>query len=310
MAKKAKGALGTEPKTATATKNQAAAPNLTRVSPGMYRNPEGQLVNVRGQRIDSRGRRVSVGGGKQTKPGQEGLPGAPTGSAEESFRRLNPEQQNREMYEDAGAFYNQVMSNAMRFDPNNPAAGYQQGFTNQLDAARQNVMDQFERTMAPQFQREQAAFQQQMAEQGIDPNSEGYQARYKAMMDSQNAQRLNAQSQAFQLGSGYQQQGFEQAVAGQMLPFQQLGVAQEPWKLQYASQQEAIQREKDRQAAALQARIGAGASIRSAQISADASMHRANLDAINQGYPTNRKPSLGTEITRGAVTGITSGMVR
>jgi hypothetical protein len=228
----------------------------------------------------------------------------------------------------------------------NQAGGYEQGFNSQLESARKNVMDQFERTMAPQFQREQSEFQQRMAEQGIDPNSGAYQAQYKAMMDSQNSQRLNAQSQAFQLGAGYQQQGFgqfmqgqqmgagllgqgfEQSMAGQqlgmarqgqgygqmlqgqMLPFQQIQAAEGPWKYQYLAQQEARQNQLNRQAQLQQARIGAGASVRAAQIGAEASMNRANLDAINEGYPNQQKPNLTNDIIRGGVAGATAGMMR
>jgi len=58
--------------------------------------------------------------------------------------------------------------------------------------AEQNAMDSFNRNMNPQFQQEDAAFRQRMAEQGIDPNSQGAQQQYKQMMQSQNLQRQNA----------------------------------------------------------------------------------------------------------------------
>lgn len=315
MAKR-KGALAKDPAPkkaapqASSSKPQATQqkPKLTRLSPGVYRNDQGQLTNSRGQRTDSRGRVVKVPPKKDT-PGKTTAPTTPP-TPDQQFRDMSTNKQNQEVYEDAGSFYNQIMGNAMKFDPNNPTAGYQQGFTNQLEGARQNVMDQFERTMAPQFQREQAEFQQRMAEQGIDPNSGAYQAQYKAMADAQNAQRLNAQSQAFQLGAGYQQQGFEQGIQGQMLPFQQWQAAQDPWKLQYAAGQEAQQAEKNRQAQLQQARIGAGASVRSAQISADAAMNAANINAINSGYPNNPKPNVRNDIIRGVVAGGTAAALK
>lgn len=250
----------------------------------------------------------------EEKAGQvppQGTPAAPAGSPEETFRSMSPAQQEREMYSDAGAFYNNIMNNAMKFDPNNPGAGYQQGFTNQLESARQNVMDQFERTMGPQFQREQADFQQRMAEQGIDPNSGAYQAQYKAMMDSQNAQRMNAQSEAFKLGAGYQQQGFEQAITGQKLPFEQWTAAQDPWRLQYGARMEAIQKEKDRQAALQQSRMSAGASVRGAQISADAAKYQANLNAINQGYGQQQpQENWQNALIAGGVAGATNAVLK
>lgn len=305
------GALAKDPSKAAGTKQAAkTAPGLSRLSPGIYRNSEGQLTNARGQRIDSRGRRIKAGGGAAASRG-EGTPNAPRGSAEEAFRRMNPEQQEREVYEDAGSYYNQMMSNAMRFDPNNPAAGYQQAFTNQMDAARQTVMDQFERSMAPQFQREQADFQQRMAEQGIDPNSKSYEAQYRAMMDAQNNQRLNAQAQAFQLGGQYQQQGFEQAIQGQMMPAQFWQATGDVWNRQYQTRQDAIQKERDRQAALRQASIGAGASVRSAQISADANRYAADLNALSQGYGQGSQgPDWRNEAIRGVVAGGTAAVLK
>jgi len=238
----------------------------------------------------------------------QGTPSAPPGSPEEAFRNMNLEQQNRETYEDAGSFYNQMMANAMQYDPRNPAAGYQQGFTDQLNQSRQTVMDQFERTMGPQFQREQQEFNQRMMEQGIDPSSGAYQAQYKAMMDAQNAQRMNAQAEAFKMGGQYQQQGFEQAVAGQRLPFEQwqLGGG-DPWKAQYDWMQKSKQAELDRQAAIRQAGISAGAGVRSAQISADASKYAANLNAINQGYGNQQQQP---DWRNAAITGLVAGGTR
>jgi hypothetical protein len=245
--------------------------------------------------------------GRRGAPGQQGLPGVPGTSVEGQFRALNPEQQEREMYEDAGAYYNQMMSGMMNYDPNNPAAGYQQAFGDQLGQARQTVMDQFERSMAPQFEREQAEFQQTMAEQGIDPSSPSYQARYKAMIDAQNNQRLNAQSEAFKLGGQYQQQGFEQAVIGRRLPGELWQATQDPWRLQYTARQEAIQKERDRQAALRQAGISAGAGVRSAQISADAAKYAANLNAINSGYGQGEQRP---DWRNSAITGMVAGGTR
>ena len=301
---------GSVPPTQTAATPPSPQQSLKRVSPGIYRNAQGQLTNAKGQRIDRRGRPVNVDKTKgPAKP--QGLPNAPAGSVEEQFRNLSPEQQNKELYADAGSFYNQMMGNAMKFDPNNPTVGYEQGFNTQMEQARQNVMDQFERTMQPQFQKEQMDFQQRMAEQGIDPNSGAYQSQYKAMMDAQNAQRLNAQSQAFQLGAGYQQQGFEQAITGQTTPFQMWQAASDPWKLQYAAGQEARQAELNRQAQLQAQRISAGAGVRSAQISADASRYAADLNALNQGYgQQQQKPDWRNEAIKGVVAGGTAAALK
>lgn len=247
---------------------------------------------------------AGITGKSPTGPGKAGQ--QPTLTPEQQFRGMNPQQQEGEMYTDAGAYYNQMMGGLMQYNPRNPAGGYQQAFTDQLNQSRQTVMDQFERTMAPQFQREQQDFQQQMAEQGIDPNSEAYRGRYKAMMDAQNAQRLNAQSEAFKLGGQYQQQGFEQAVVGQKLPGEMWQAVQDPWRLQYTARMEAAQKEKDRQAGLRQAGISAGASVRGAQISADAQKYAANLQAINQGYGNQQQP----DWRNAAITGLTAGATK
>jgi hypothetical protein len=301
------GALSTKPSTAASTAPKKAADGLKRLSPGIYRNPAGELTNSQGKRIDSRGRPVKVTPPKkETKPQGPAQPQTP----DQKFRGMNEQQQNKQLYEDAGSFYNKMMGNAMQIDPNNPVAGYQPAFQNQLDQARSTVMNQFEATMGPQFQREQAAFNERMAIQGIDPNSGRYKDEYKAMMDSQNSQRMQAQTQAFQLGAGYQQQGFEQGVTGQMMPAQIWQATSKPWELQYAAGQEAQQNELTRQAQLQQARIGGGASTRAAQIAADASRYATDMNALNQGYNQNQRPNMTNQIIGGVVTGATAGLMK
>jgi len=291
------GALKTNPSNAAPSND--AAKGLKRLSPGVYRNPQGQLTNSRGQRIDSRQRPV-----KTEKPNKAPKgPAAPAPTDAQRFARLTPEQQGNQMADVSGQFGMDILNRASQFDPNNPwANAQQQGFTDQMNAARQSVMGEFERTMIPEFERQDAEFQQRMAEQGIDPNSGAYQAQFRAIKESQNNARNQARSQAFQLGSQYQQQGYEQFIGGQKLPFEQYAATEKMWALPYSAQMEAQQAEKNRQAQLAAARYGSGASVRAAQIQADAMRDTAAMQNINQ-YDEPRKPSFGSGFAQGLGTG-------
>jgi hypothetical protein len=283
------GALKTNPSNAAPSND--AAKGLKRLSPGVYRNPQGQLTNSRGQRIDSRQRPV-----KTEKPNKASKGPTP-------FAQQTSEQQGNQMADVSGQFGMDILGRASQFDPNNPwANAQQQGFTDQLEAARQSVMGEFERTMAPEFQRQDAEFQQRMAEQGIDPNSGAYQAQFRAIKESQNNARNQARSQAFQLGSQYQQQGYEQFIGGQKLPFEQYAATEKMWTLPYSAQMEAQQAEKNRQAQLAAARSGSGASVRAAQIQADAMRDTAAMQNMNQ-YNQPQKPSFGSGVAQGLGTG-------
>ena len=284
------GPLKNDPSNKPSSNN--AAKDLKRVSPGIYRNPEGQLTNSSGKRIDSRGRPVKT---EEPNKGSKTPP---------PFANQTPEQQGNQMGDVSGQFGMNILNRAARFDPNNPwANAQQQGFTDQLKSARQSVMGEFERTMAPEFQRQDAEFQQRMAEQGIDPNSGAYQAQFRAIKESQNNARNQAQSQAFQLGSQYQQQGYEQFIGSQKLPFEQYAMTEKMWTLPYSAQMDAIQAEKNRQAQLAAARTSGSATTRAAQIQADAARDVAAQQNINQYNPT-KKPSVGSSLAQGVGTGV------
>lgn len=298
------GALKTNPSATTSTNK--VADGLKRLSAGVYRNAQGQLVNSAGKRIDSRGRSVKIG--EQNKAPKGPAAPAPTQTDAQRFAGLTPEQQANEMGDVSGQFGKDILGRASQFDPNNPWANVQQqGFTDQMNAARQSVMGEFERTMAPEFQRQDAEFQQRMAEQGIDPNSGKYQAEFRAMKESQNNARNQAQSQAFQLGSQYQQQGYEQFMGGQKLPFEQYAATSDMWKIPYAAQMEAIQAEKNRQAQERMAKTSGGSAIGAAQIQAQAARDVAAMQNMNQyNQPQRQNPwsaaaqGLGTGFGAGA----------
>jgi hypothetical protein len=283
------GALKTNP--SNAAPSNKATTGLTRLSPGVYRNSQGQLTNSSGKRIDNRGRPV-----KTTEPNK--APKGPT-----PFAQQTSEQQGNQMADVSGQFGMDILGQASQFNPNNPWANVQQqGFTDQMSAARQSVMGEFERTMAPEFQRQDAEFQQRMAEQGIDPNSGAYQAQFRAIKEAQNNARNQAQSQAFQLGSQYQQQGYEQFIGGQKLPFEQYAATSDMWKLPYATAAEMQKAEADRKAAIEQSRIGAGAQIGSANINARTQQDIAAMQQA-QGWNKPQKPSIGSGVAQGLGTG-------
>jgi hypothetical protein len=283
------GALKTNPSNAAPSND--ATKGLKRLSPGVYRNPQGQLTNSSGKRIDRRGRPVKTEEPNKAPKG----PAAPAPTDAQRFANLTPEQQGNEMADISGQFGKTILGRAGQFDPNNPWANVQQqGFTDQMNAARQSVMGEFERTMAPEFQRQDAEFQQRMAEQGIDPNSGAYQAQFRAIKESQNNARNQAQAQAFQLGSQYQQQGYEQFMGGQKLPFEQYAATSDMWKIPYATQMDALQAEKNRQAQLAAARSGGGATVRAAQIQADAARDTAAMQNINQYNQPQRQNPLST----------------
>ena len=294
---KPSGALSTAPTTTTDDKTKWKKPPTHR-----YKNV---WVDDKGYRVDNWGRRLP-GQDKpfepiKTKPtGNKpvGLPGAPKGSVEEKFRKMTPEQQNAEVYGSAGALYDRAMAQAMQWDPS------KFNYQGNLDEARKVVMNQFEQTMGPEFARQDAEFNQRMLEQGIDPNSGAYQNQYRAIKNAQNEARQSAMTNAFTTGASYEQQGWQQQIQNQMLPAQLWQAYEKPYITQYASQQEAIQKEKDRQAALENARISGGSNTSAAQIQAQAQRDVAAMQAMqnygNQGQGQNPWNAVAQGVGTGA----------
>lgn len=83
-------------------------------------------------------------------------------------------------------------------------------FQDQMNQAYGNVMQQFEQTTGPQFQREQAEFAQMAAERGLDPNSEAYRSLQGQLSQRQDLARQQAMNQALQSAYGVQDQMFGQ----------------------------------------------------------------------------------------------------
>jgi hypothetical protein len=209
MAKKKKGAMATSP--STQAKKSAAQSGLRRVSPGVYQNTKGERVNSRGQQIDVRGRVV------RKEPAQAATPATPGAESQQPATpaQLTPEQQaGQGIY---GGLNQQLgfLQSQGQFQPGD--------FGQQMQQAYGNVMQNFERTMGPQFAREQADFRQMAAERGLDPNSEAYRSLQQQVNQNQESQRQAAMSSAQTAAQGVQQQGFTQAATQYQMPGTMMG---------------------------------------------------------------------------------------
>lgn len=206
---KAKGAMAKSPSGAANRQAAAKKKELARVSPGVYRNKEGQRVNASGQRIDERGRVLKI----EAKPPATPPPAA---AAEQSAVEQQPSAPTVEQ-NITGGLGQQLgyLQQQGAFQPGD--------FGQQMEGAYQNVMQNFQRTMEPQFARQQADFRQMAAERGLDPNSEAYRALQEQVNLSQESARLGAMSQAQQAAQAVQQQGFTQAATQYSMPATMMG---------------------------------------------------------------------------------------
>ena len=149
------------------------------------------------------------------------------------------------------------------------AGAFQPGnYQDMMNQAYQNVMNQYEMTQAPEFERQQAQFQQMAAERGLDPNSEAYKTMQQQLNQRQDLARQGAMAQAQQQAQAVQAQGFQQAAQQYQMPGQMLG-AYSPFYSQFGAQQESLrqaQLAREEMANRLeQQRISAGATLGAAQ---------------------------------------------
>jgi hypothetical protein len=298
----AKGALAKDPK-GTADPKQAKALEmynkgikmLKKYEPGHPRRKIAEnLVNRFGPQTGN----ANWNKGLQTKPtGKTVKP-----SAEAKFKAMTPEKQREELTGEAGALALGNINFAQGFDPNKPFAGYEMGFGQARDKAYNDVMSQFNRSMEPEFQRQNAEFQQRMADQGLDPASGAYQAQYKALADAQNNARLNAQSQASQAAYDVQQQAFNQGQTSYNMPFNWQQVQQPlfmtPWEqagnVNLANVQAEAERKRQELAnagAARTAGIGAGATMANTQ--AEIAARERQWQRENVANIPNQQPGQG-----------------
>lgn len=83
-----------------------------------------------------------------------------------------------------------------------------------------SAMNSFDTSMNPQFQQQKSEFDQRMAEMGVAPGTESYDAQYKNMMGSQNTARQQAMDSAFGQGLNAEGQAFNQAATQYQMPAQ------------------------------------------------------------------------------------------
>lgn len=228
-------------------------------------------------------------------------------SAEKKFAGYTPEKQRDVLTDEAAFMARENINRAQGFDPNKPFANYQMGFGEARDKAYADVMGQFDRSMQPEFQRQNAEFQQRMADQGLDPASGAYQAQYKALADAQNNARLNAQSQASQQAYEVQKQAFEQGQTAANMPWQWQQIANPyvmtPWEQAGQANLANIQgeygvrqQEMQGQSAQRVAGIGAGASTRNTQLQIEADQERfrrQDIANMNQNQNQGRGGFIG-----------------
>lgn len=282
---------------------------------GIHKNNKGQWVNKEGLRVDGYGRLLPNQKPPKQTPAKPTKPTTPGGTTtppteEEKFKAMSPEKQDAATREQSGAFVNQTLQGAMGYDVNDPTKNYQMGFENSMNKAYGNVMDQFNRSMQPEFERQNAEFNQRMAEQGIDPNSGSYQAQFRALQNSQNEARQNAMNQATQQAYAVQQQGFAQQQGAYMTPFQAMQVGIVPWATQYGSEQDLAKQRLANQAQLEATRMSSGATVAGARIGAEADKYGYDLRALTEGYNQNKQPNLTNTIIGAGVQGAVQGIVK
>lgn len=136
------------------------------------------------------------------------------------YEQMTREQQVEQGFEQGGQAYGDIINRFRGFDPSQMQAQYQPQFQQEMDRYRQTFMDQFNRRNQEEFQRQDIATQQQIAERGLDPNSPAAQGLMKQNTQRQDLARQEAMSAA-ELGAyGIQEQAFGQAYKQQMLPYQ------------------------------------------------------------------------------------------
>jgi hypothetical protein len=181
-----------------AKNNNSKAPGV-RVSPGKYRDAKGNIVSW--------------------NPGKKS---ALTTSPKDKKTAPTPQQTMQQNWYNTG---NQSMQGlGQQFGYAQQQGAFTPGsFADTQRGAYDAVMNEFNRSMQPQFQRQEADFNQLAAERGLDPNSEAYKTLYSQMQESQNQARQSAMNSAFGQGLGAQQQGYNQAAQTYRMPYEAMG---------------------------------------------------------------------------------------
>jgi hypothetical protein len=280
------GALGKEPsKSNNKTPAKSAAPTASpkdTKSGAMGKDPKetklpetskrgnwkhnGVWVDKEGYKVDNYGKRIKGQSkpfvpaksnpfvAKQPAPSTptEAAPTTPTGPAAPT-----PEQVADNVIVEGGGAYGSLVEDFENFDPYTMQQKYQQGFTEEMNRARDNMMQQFERRNSEQFARERESTQQSIVERGLDPNSPAAQAMQRDLNDRQDRARQEAYNAAEQQAYAVQQQFFGQAGQLAMMPYEQFATGIAPTfgiglSAQYAQGEAGAQRDFQAKQADLQ----------------------------------------------------------
>lgn len=164
--------------------------------------------------------------------------------------------QGERVAETSGNVFEQMAGYAQQFDPRTFQTQYEPIYSAEMDRARQNILGQFERRNAEEFERQNIDTQRQIAERGLDPNSPAAQALMKQNTQRQDLARQEALSAAESAAQGVQQQIYGQATGTALLPGQVAGQYMDPYTLQqqqqFAGQQQQTQFEQQKALAAQQ----------------------------------------------------------
>jgi len=181
---------------------------------------------------------------RYTKAGTTPTPTpTPTPNPVSQFPGQTPEQQEKTLVGQGGQPFLNLVQFGDNFDPNNPYSKYETAFLQARNRAYNDVMSQFERSTQDEFTRQNAQFQQRMAEQGIDPASSTYQAQFKALSDAQGRARQDAMSAATSKAYEVQNQAYTQASAAvnQLTEMAKVGLV--PWQ-QVQEARDALERQQ------------------------------------------------------------------
>jgi hypothetical protein len=187
---------------------------------------------------------------------------------------------------------------------------YQPQFEQEMERARQNVMNQFERRNNQAFAQQRQDFETTMANKGVAPGSQQYQLELKSLNDRQDMARQEAMGAAEQAAYSVQNQQFGQAGQLAMRPYEQWNVLQQPYATgitsQYQMQAGAQAQEYAKELAALENKYklqqiratprGGGGG---AQIDPYTQME---IDSLRTGYP-GKQPNPNAQFVTGVVQG-------
>ena len=226
-----------------------------------------------------------------------------------------PEEITEQGFRGSADLYGSMMERFQGFDPMQVQAQYNPVFSQEMERARQNVMGQFERRNAEEFERQNIEIQRQIAERGLDPNSPAAQALMRQNTQRQDLARQEAMSAAEQAAQGVQQQYFGQAMGIAQQPYDIFGSTFAPAYMagigaQYGQQQLGMQQQFERE----QQRRQLASAERIARMSRGGGgggapqltpFERMEIESLTTGYPTGQQPNPGAQIVSGAVTGAT-----